>query len=290
LVDPGSSLSFDFYIGNNMRVNLHDSFSISDDPTEQANLSNTGRYLRFENTAGISLLWDLNAFVISASYDHFDFRSLTGDYKSLDRRSELFSAAAYYYVSEATKIGVTASPSFNDFIENYQNDSVLFSVGPFIEMNPLQYLKIRAAAGSQTGDFSSGGANQDSSQLSTYYYNLGFAHRINPFMTETLHVGHEAQLGLSTNSEEIDYIRYALQLGIVRDFPIGLNAFYERLNDSPGMGAEKINRYGGGCKVGWQATARWNLSLEYQFLSKDSNQEFLSYKQNRVSFTATYQF
>ena len=74
LVTPGSQLAFDIFVGD-FRINIHDRFSLEQDPVAEATLSNVADYGRFQNTAGVSVLWDLNAAVVTLGYDHYNFIS-----------------------------------------------------------------------------------------------------------------------------------------------------------------------------------------------------------------------
>ena len=56
LVAPDSTLSFDIYTGD-FKINLHDSFSYQQDPVEESALSDIVNFDRFENIAGINVLW-----------------------------------------------------------------------------------------------------------------------------------------------------------------------------------------------------------------------------------------
>jgi hypothetical protein len=52
LISPGSQIAFDIFVGD-FRINLHDRFSLQQDPTDEIQLSNVVDYGRFENTAGV---------------------------------------------------------------------------------------------------------------------------------------------------------------------------------------------------------------------------------------------
>ncbi len=64
LLTPGSQLSFDVFVSD-FRINFHDRFSLEQDPVDEAALSNVADYGRFQNTAGVSVLWDLNKAVLT---------------------------------------------------------------------------------------------------------------------------------------------------------------------------------------------------------------------------------
>src|ERR1700676_1842514 len=57
LIAPGSQLAFDIFVGD-FRINIHERPSLQQDPIAELGLSNVIDYGRFENTAGVSVLWD----------------------------------------------------------------------------------------------------------------------------------------------------------------------------------------------------------------------------------------
>src|SRR5438132_9317661 len=69
LLTPGSQIALDVFVGD-FRINFHDRFSLQQDPISELQLSNVIDYGRFENTAGVSILWDLNKVVATFGYDH----------------------------------------------------------------------------------------------------------------------------------------------------------------------------------------------------------------------------
>src|SRR5437016_5931149 len=64
LISPGSQLAFDIFVGD-FRINIHDRPSLQQDPIAELALSNVVDYGRFENTAGVSVLWDLNKVLLT---------------------------------------------------------------------------------------------------------------------------------------------------------------------------------------------------------------------------------
>src|SRR5438132_6613945 len=72
LIAPKSQLAFDIFIGD-FRINLHDRFQVQQDPIQVGALSNVRDYGRFENTAGLSVLWDLNKVLLQVGYDHYNY-------------------------------------------------------------------------------------------------------------------------------------------------------------------------------------------------------------------------
>jgi hypothetical protein len=105
LVNPGSQLAFDIFVGD-FRINIHDRFSVEQDPVAEATLSNVADYGRFQNTAGISVLWDLNAAVVTVGYDHYNFISTTDTFEYLDRAAEMVNASIAFTPNSTMAVGL----------------------------------------------------------------------------------------------------------------------------------------------------------------------------------------
>src|SRR5256885_2268985 len=95
LIAPKSQLAFDIFVGD-FRINLHDRFQLQQDPIQQGALSNVQDYGRFENTAGVSVLWDLNKILLQIGYDHYNFVSTTSAFDYLDRNAEILNGSAAF--------------------------------------------------------------------------------------------------------------------------------------------------------------------------------------------------
>ena len=76
LIAPKSQIAFDIFVGD-FRINIHDRMQLQQDPIAEGALSNVANYGRFENTAGVSVLWDLNKILLQVGYDHYNFISTT---------------------------------------------------------------------------------------------------------------------------------------------------------------------------------------------------------------------
>ena len=177
LISPGSQLSFDIFV-QDFRINLHDRFLLQQDPTAQLQLSNVVDYGRFENAAGISVLWDLNKAVLTFGYDHFTFVSTSNTFSYLDRNAEELNFSAYFALTSTTGAGLEASAVYNYYSQDFLNNSVGYNVGPFVETQITNYLKLRASVGYQAINFATGGGVDDSSDASNYYAYILLSHRI----------------------------------------------------------------------------------------------------------------
>ena len=289
IISPGSQLAFDIFI-HDFRINIHDRFSLQQDPVAQLQLSNVVDYGRFENTFGVSVLWDLNKAVLTFGYDHYTYISTTSAFDYLDRNAEELSFSAYFALTSTTGAGLETSAVFNYYDQNFINDSVTYSVGPFLETQITNYLKLRVSAGVQFISFDSSGGVKDTSDTNDFYANILLSHRINPYITETLSAGHESQLGVNSNSVVLNYVRHTSTWNVVRNTLISTELFYEDGDDSGGIFSEHIQRYGGAIGFGYQLTKHVTVGARYQYTQKQSDQPLRDYKQNRVSIDATYSF
>ncbi|MEO6871882.1 MAG: outer membrane beta-barrel protein [Chthoniobacterales bacterium] len=289
LIQPGSQLSFDIFV-QDFRINLHDRFSLQQDPVAQLQLSNVVDYGRFENTAGVSVLWDLNKAVLTFGYDHYTYISTTSTFDYLDRNAEELSFSAYFAFTSTTGGGIESAAVYNYYDQNFLNDSVSYSIGPFVETQVTNYLKVRASVGYQRINFDGGGFVQDASDSNDYYANILISHRINASIFQTLSAGHESQLGVNSNFVALNYVRHTATWNIINRTLLTTELFYEDGDDSGGIFSEHIQRYGGAIALGYQFTKHVTLGLRYQYTQKQSDQPGRDYKQNRVSLDGTYSF
>ena len=294
LISPGSQLAFDIFIGD-FRINFHERPSLQQDPIAELALSNVVDYGRFENTVGVSVLWDLNKAVVTLGYDHYTYISTTSTFNYLNRNAEELSGNVDFAVSSTTNVGLESYAVFNYYDQNVLNDSTDYAIGAFAETQLTNYLKIRVAGGYQWISFNNGGVVStgpfhDSGKLSDYYANILISHRINPAIVQSLSAGHESQLGVNSNYITLNYIRHTVSWNIIRNTLLSTEFFYEDADESGGFIREHLHRFGGAIAVGYQLTPHITLGLRYQYTQKDSNVPLRDYTQNRVSLDGTYSF
>jgi hypothetical protein len=289
LISPSSQLSFDIFVGD-FRINIHDRPSLQQDPIAEPVLSGVVDYGRFQNTGGVSVLWDLNKIVLTLGYDHYTYISTTTDFEYLDRNAEELTGTAQVAVSSTTSVGLESYAVFNYYDQHVLNDSTDYSVGAFVESQISNNVKARVAAGYQGINFDHGGFVADFNDLSDYYANILLTHRLNNSIRQTIAAGHEAQLGVNSNYIKLNYVRHTVAWNVIRNTLLSTEFFYEDANESGGFIDEHLHRYGGALTVGYQLTPHVTLGLRYQFTKKESDVPLRDYEQNRVSLDGTYSF
>lgn len=305
LVTPGSQLAFDIFVGD-FRINIHDRFSVEQDPVAEATLSNVADYGRFQNSAGVSILWDLNAAVVTVGYDHYNFISTTDTFEYLDRAAEMVNASIAFTPNSTMSVGLEGAFVDTYYDQNVLNDSQTYSAGVFLETQVTSHVKFRVAGGYQNIDFDNTGLVNDPNDLDDYYANALLSHRVNSVLTHSIAAGHETQLGINSNYVVLNYVRHTANWNILYHTLLSTELFYEDADDSGGAGplfipggggflfnpfvAEHIHRYGGALTLGYQLTQHVTLGFRYQYTHKDSDQLLRDYSQNRVSLDGTYSF
>jgi hypothetical protein len=305
LLSPGSQIAFDIFVGD-FRINLHDRFSIQQDPISEAQLSNVSDYGRFENSAGVSVLWDLNQAVATLGYDHYTFIALNDDFEYLDRNADIFSGSIGFTPNSTMTVGVEGSATNTYYDLGIMNDSLAYSAGLFLETQVTTNIRVRVAGGYQWIDFDNNGLVNDTQNVNDYYANLILSHRVNAAFSHNIALGHENTIGVNSNYVTLNYARHTATWNILLHTLLTTELFYEDAADSggagsallPGLGAplfnpfvaENFHRYGGAVSLGYQLTPHVTLGFRYQYTQKDSDLPLRDYRQNRVALDGTYSF
>jgi hypothetical protein len=315
LIAPNSQLAFDIYAGD-FRINLYDQFSIQQNPVDQINLSRIARFQRFQNAAGIAVTWDLNQVVIIGGYTHYLFKAIDSQFDFLDRNEEQFFLSAAVKVSDTLNVGVRGTGGLVNYDRSFQNDGVVYSAGPFVEAHLTRYLDLSLEGGYQGAQFDVNQGNRDTSQLAnflsnyystlpgsipqgnrdrsnlnSYYVRLRLDNRLNRYWTQTLSVGHEADIGLTTNYTEVTFVRYSADWRVNSRVTCDFQAYYEHGSDSLGFfQSETVDRYGFGVNFQFRLGRHASMSLGYDYVNRASDLTNRSYYQNRVLWTVRYEF
>jgi len=292
LLDPGSELSFDVYVGDILKLNFHDQFAIVQNPVDEPTLSNVARFDRFQNSSGITALMDFNALQFVFGYDHFLYNTLGSEFSTLDRTEEQFFGSASVALSDALNVGIEGSTALVNYRENFNNDGTTWTAGPFAEITFSPYSKLRLNGGYQGMQFNANGTSGDTSNASGWYVNLTAAQRLNQYWSHSLSVGREARLGLDVNFTEYTYVRYEATWRMNSRLSVGFNGFYEDAEESgtSALNSETSHRWGGGASLTWQLDRKTSVQLRYQYVNKDSNLDLRGYYQNTADLLLNYNF
>ena len=292
LIDPGTQFGFDIFVGEHLRLNIHDRITIAQNPVDEATLSNVQRFARLQNSSGLTAFirypdWD---FVIG--YDHFTYNTLSSEFNFLDRTEEQFFVSARHRMSDALGIGIEGSAALVNYEDRTSNDATTWTAGAFADATLSQYTKLRLSAGYQDMSFERNGTRFDRSNFASWYANLSAAQRITQYISHTFSVGREARLGLGVNFTDYVFARYAATWRMNDIMTWNFDAFIEDARDSGAVaaGAEHAFRYGGGAGLSFRLSGRTALGLRYGYVDKDSNLALRSYTQHSGILSLSYLF
>lgn len=287
-VAPGSDLAFDIYI-KDAKLTLYDRFSFSQDVTGDPTVSGIGGLDRFENAAGLTLMWDLNKAVIGAGYEYNIFLPTDDLYENQRRSSHLFSTSAALILGTTARAGLQVGGGFTDYeLEDY-SDNQHISVGPFASVQPSEYLSVRLAGGYVMYFFDPSLSVPNSEDLDAFYADLSVNHRLSAVLTHALSVGHQLQAGYLSDSQKLLYARHSASWRLFLKTSLQTSLSYEYVEQTREPG-EIANRYGVGLGLTRPLMQRLRGSLRYQYYFKDSDLENRGYTQNRLVLDLQYSF
>lgn len=294
---PGSRIDLQIFVGDFV-ITIYDQFAYSNSPLQvirdgrggSGRLAATADYGRFLNTAGVDVVWDLNDLVLGAGYSRFNYWSLGDAVDTQDRSTDQITAMARLNFSPALSAGVEGSASWVSYSEDFQNDSVGYSAGPFVEWQPTDNTRLRLAGGVQNRSFDSGGGNQDDNDLSTWYGTLLIGQKLTDWFSHSIEVGREGALGTNTNYTVLQYIRHRASFDIIRNWNLSTELAYEKADDSGGAFAADTDTFLGAVSIGRMIANNLNLTLRYQYTDADSDSPLLSYKRNQVKLGLYYNY
>ncbi len=309
LVSPDSALSFDIYTGN-FKINVHDSFSYQQDPVEESALSNVVNFDRYENIAGIGVLWDLNKVILSLNYDHIDFittgiqtnnGSFVNNTDDLSWSANQFSASAEFHESSTFVAGIEAAASRRDYFQ-FGGDYDQLSAGPYVKVQVTDNIKAQLSGGyeyidspirifNQVNTAGILGPGVGGGSHSSYYVNLTVDHELNKYFLERLALGHELELGLLAEESDVTYINYSASWKVNSHLNLAFNLGYQDVSEDGGLiGFSSFNVFSAAAQANFPVTKSLTGSLIYQFTDKWADVDSQSYEQNRVGLLLTYHF
>jgi hypothetical protein len=310
LVAPSSNVSFDIYTGN-FKINIHDDFSYQQDPVQEAALSNVVNFDRFENIAGVSVLWDLNKVILTLNYDHIDFISTDlqtaggayiNDPGALSYSADQVSGAAELHLSSTFVAGIEVAASERKYFQ-YDGDYDQLSAGPYLRVQVTDHIKAQLSGGYEyistpggnsfapilaTGTITPGnGAGDDGS----YYFNLTVDHELNKYFLERLAIGHELELDLVGQTSDVSYINYSASWKVNSHLNLSLDVGYQDVDEIGGLiGATSFDLFSAALQANFPVTRSLSGSVIYQFTDKMADDSSQSFEQNRVGLLLTYHF
>jgi hypothetical protein len=291
-LQSGSGISFDIYV-KDFWINLHDRFQYVQDSAQEAAVANTAQYGTFENTAGLSVTWDLQDVTLSAGYDHLNVISPEDEFESQDRAAELLFARAGLRVHPRVLVGLEGTASFTRYEQAYLNDNTGYSLGTYADWQPGAYFRVQPRGGyslyrfDQTSRFI-----EADDRSSSWYADLTVSHQPTDILSYSLSVGHELRPGVQSDLIEDTYVRWNGSWALLKHVTFTTTLAYEHgeQDDSTAIGnfSETYDWFGGGVGLNYAFMKAASVSLNYRLTLRASDVATREYTQNLIQLQLTY--
>jgi hypothetical protein len=310
-LQSGTELSFDIYV-KDFWFNLHDRVQYVQDTSQQPALSGTANYATLNNTAGLSVTWDLNKVTLSAGYDHENVISPTAQqYESQDGVTEMVFARAGLEMYPGVTAGIEGTASFTTYDQMILNDNNSYSAGVYADWQAGKAFRIQPRVGYTIFKFQhtsqtpasllsllnllniTNTPNTQTSDLNSWYADLNITHQVTDAIGYTLDAGHEVQTAIQSDAMEDWYIRPGIRWDIIKN--VNLNTSFSYEHGKQGVGnvrgnlTETFDWLGANVGVSYSIIKKLSLGLNYRLTLRSSNDANNEYTQNFVGLTLTYQ-
>jgi hypothetical protein len=287
----GSELSFDIYV-KDLWINLHDRFQYVQDPAQEAAVANTATYSTFDNTAGLSVTWDLDDVTLSSGYDHVNVFSTDDQYQSQDRATEMFFGRGGVKLHPRVMAGLEGTAAFTSYDHSILNDNAGYSLGAYADWQPGPYFRVQPRGGFATYQFEETSQSPKTSDQNSWYAGLTVAHQPTEVLSYSLSAGHELRLGIESNLIEDTYVRWNGQWSIINNVAVTTSLSYEhgRQGDGSinGNFKETYDWFAGGLGFSYALTKQATLALNYRLTLRSSDLANDGYTQNLVQLQFSY--
>jgi hypothetical protein len=290
-LQSGTDLSFDIYV-KGFWINLHERPQYVQDTSQQPELSGTATYATFNNTAGLSVTWNLNKGTLSAGYDHLNVISSTAAYDYDNHVTEMAFARAGLQVYPGVTAGVEGTGAFTTYDQMVLNDNNNYSAGVYADWQPGTAFHFQPRVGYTITQFQHTSQSIQTSDLNSWYADLNITHQITDAIGYSLDAGHEVQLGIQSDVVEDWYARPGIHWGIFKN--LGFNTSFSYEHGRQGVGnvtgnlTETFDWLGAEVSASYLIMRRLSLGLSYRLTVRSSNIASDEYTQNVIGLLLTY--
>jgi hypothetical protein len=295
LINPDSELLFNVFVGD-FRITLREKFSYEESLFYNSsaaserffNFSDVGKFVRWNNLAGVGVIWDLNKVILSAGYDHENFDAVTTEFEYLDRASEWFTASAAFRLGDKVQTGLEGQASLHDYDqETTLNDNSRARGGPFIELTTEEKISLRAGGGFETAQFDASAADNNDFED---YYAYATVRQETRLFTHALTAGREHLLGDNANNLRLTRVRYSISSPIIRHVDLGGNLSVNFADEFGGAYKEEFTYYRAGVGLSYQFHKHWRTGLGYDFFLKNSDLPLRDFYRNLVTWEVAFSY
>lgn len=300
-LSSGSGLSFDTFIGNSLKVNLHDQFSYEQNTSENPAVAGTGTYGTFDNSGGVIGDWTgLRNMDFTVGYDHMNTQTTSGTLSQSDDASDAGYIRAGYIVDPKLTAGAETSASYTYYAEAILGDYTSYSAGVYADWHPDKFLEVEPRVGYSINQFGQTSFVQSSS-LDSWYADLMIIHQITKWFSYSLDMGHQITPGVQSSASENYYANLGITWKFMKNFAFAPQFSYQHgiqgagstvLNDDNGnllpSNGEIYDWYSGSIGFNYAITRRFTIGVNYDLTVRTSSLSDRSYTQNVIGLQISY--
>ena len=299
----GSEISFDLYAGD-FWINLHDRFSITENPYQDPTVAGSGNNSQFQNAVGVTPVWDLNKVTLTSGYDHVNNVPLQGSQSQTALSEDVFSLSAAYALKPQMQLGLASGLALisqgntNASATTTVGNGIQWNVGPFFKAQASEYIQFSANAG-YTAFVPESGGDVNSADLTGMYGQLSINHRLNQYVSYSLAGGRTLSVSLYGSATDNYFVNLTANWALIQKVSLatsfvynhGLTPGYNSAGyNSAGSNGEIYDQYGPQVTLSRSLTKKLSSSLSYQLYWRDSNEQNRNYTVNVVSLNLNYTF
>jgi len=302
-LSPNSELAFTMHVGD-FAFTFRDQFALLNDPVSLTGLSTnsgSGNFRRFDNEAGVTTNWYVNALLdIGLSYNHFNLWILGGNlagYDVSDQAIDSVSLSPQFKVGPGITLGLNASASYVRYTgSNTNGQSYMF--GPSLSLDLTKNTQIGLDAGYQYFGNAGNSAGWNSANSNSIYARVNVDNRLNDYFSHRLSFSDTTEAGYNSNYYNLYDLEYAANWKATPSLTIDMRLIYQYYatpatfgtDGTAGTPSSSTNRYGTEIGTRYQLTPSVSLGLSYRyFYSAETNPSSNAY-QNSVQFNVFYSF
>ena len=291
-LNPSSALAWTIPI-KDVSLTFYDNMSYTADPLQEPGLSGTGNFSTFQNSVGVRATWAPDRYVLTAGASYQNYLSTVTQYEYVNHHGPTFLAQAGYKITPKTQAGLEFSVGMDRFTDPQRSNFNSYSVGPYLDWQILDTLKLSARAGYALYDFAQPLNGAPDGDFSSYYVSLSLDHQLTKSIAQRLTFTREFQPGLSTVLSQLaqdSTVIYTPSWRITDYATLLANVSYDFGNNAVVGVGDTYNRWGAGGGVNYSVTERLKAGLIYQWYSKTSSLPNEDYRVNTVTLSAGYSF
>ena len=292
-INPQSQIAWDFSIGD-VYLSVYNTVSYRQDLMDVGELVNRSRFPRLENTAGLTVSWLPERWILQAGYAYYRLWAFEDEFEYLDRGShQLFGRVGRSLVVR-TRAGLESSLSLTgyDLAEDdplRRNDFQSYSFGPFADWFIRSGMRLGVRGGYTRYTFDPLGARPTPEDQDGGYGAVEFSHQLTSALHYRLAVTHTIQAGVRAALTERTDAHLTVRYTLPSRAYAAAGFRYLTEQRTSGIG-ERYTLVTPNLTLGYPITPRLRSTLAYTFQHRDSNVPGRNYDVNRVALGLDYRF